>query len=108
MPAVPKLTYRTRKVGPAKVRCELKSHNPRQPNRDVGIAREITIDLNREHPCCKQKYNARKTVGMCIDHVHKWCDSVSDHHLLKKTPEGQSTTSPNVLPIEMMSLPKLW
>ena len=87
VPPAPELTYVAREIRVAEVLHQAEPEEARRADGDVGIAREIAVNLEREQHCPYQQRAARQRGVIGEDRVDHDGTAVGDNHLLEQTPQ---------------------
>ena len=93
MPSSPKILYRSRSIWEIEILHQSNAHNSRASNRDIGIAREIAINLKgKEH---RSKCHSKAVEGITalrrnpiIDGINIKSNLIGYYNFLKKSSES--------------------
>lgn len=101
MPSLPEFTRRRRKIWSTEVLCQTYSEQRRAPNGDRGIARKVSVDLEREAIRGQKQVPAGSIGRIRIGTVDKWPQIVSDHAFQQKTIKDESQPLSGQVQVEM-------
>src|SRR5271157_5010731 len=86
VPALPELLDGAGKVRLAKIHHQIVAHDFGDPSGDIGVAREVTVNLYREVERCEQKHRTRVVGRVRIDDVYRISDQVRNTDLFDHSP----------------------
>src|ERR1044071_7886749 len=86
MPAPPKFRDRARKIWMVEVLHQLHTHHLCGTQRDVRIAREVTVDLNGKSQGCKNESRAGLLSRIVVNGIYKQDHPIGDNDLLEQPP----------------------
>ena len=87
VPVAPIIAHRIRQIGPFEVLHQRKAQNPGTAHGNVGIAAEITVNLNGKKYGGQHQRKSLKIVAGIIDRIHRNGQSVGNDYLFKEAPK---------------------
>ncbi len=85
MPAPPEIRDRGRQIRPVEIDHEVKPHHFGRAPGNLGVPREIAVDLHRKEPGCDQQLQSGVLVGVRIHRIDDERNAVRDDHLLEQS-----------------------
>ena len=107
MPPAPELRDRAGEEGRAEILHQPEAHHPGRAHRHVGVAGEVTVELDGEGRCGAYELKRAIVAGGGEYRAHQHGQPVGQDRLLESAPEEADQAHPEVVVVEWVLLPTL-